>query len=97
MENNQNIPNQDKYLEKLVQENIELTKELKQSVDKINRWIAWQRVWTALKILIIVIPIVIGLIYLPPLLSSIFSQYQQLFFGFGDINQIVTPENINAE
>ena len=41
----------------------------------------WQNVWSFLKILIIVVPIVIGIIYLPPLLKGVFQQYQSLLGG----------------
>jgi hypothetical protein len=34
---------------------------------KIKRWVTMQRIWGVLKILIILVPIVLGAIYLPPL------------------------------
>ena len=64
---------------KLIQENIRLTKQLFVEIKKIKRWIALQRVFTILKILIVVVPIVLAVIYLPPFLEPYFEKIQALF------------------
>lgn len=65
-------------LQALVKENIELTKNLQADIKKINRYIAWQRVFSVFKVLIIVIPVVLGIIYLPKIVSDLISPYQNV-------------------
>lgn len=78
-----------KELQKLLQENLKISKELYEMTKKIKRWIVWQRVWGVIKILIILIPIVLGVIYLPPLVKKAIEPYQQ-FLNVGQ-----KPENQN--
>ncbi|MDD5072111.1 MAG: hypothetical protein PHQ42_05270 [Patescibacteria group bacterium] len=68
----------DEEIKKLLEKNLELTREIREMVKGIKRYVFWQRVWGALKILIIVIPIVLGIIYLPALLKDVYRQYQNL-------------------
>lgn len=82
-------------LPKLLQENLRISKDLQIMMRKVNHWIVWQRVWGLLKILIIVIPIILGAIYLPPLLKKISQPYQEIFQNFG-IGQPVVPSG-NAD
>lgn len=65
--------------QKLIQENIKLTNELKVEIKKIKRWIALSRLLTVVKILIIVIPIVLAVIYLPPFLKPYFEKIQSFY------------------
>lgn len=64
----------DHELKELLRENLELTKEVRSMVSHINRYVAWQRIFGFLKVLIIIIPIVLGVIYLPPLLKEPYKQ-----------------------
>lgn len=61
-------------LKELLRENLELTKEIRSMVNHINRYVAWQRIFGILKVLIILIPIILGVIYLPPLLKEPYKQ-----------------------
>lgn len=58
-------------LQKLLQENLKISQELYEMTKKIKRWVAWQRIWGWLKIVIILVPIVLGIIYLPPLMREL--------------------------
>lgn len=84
-----------KDLQKLLVENLKISKDLYEMTKKINRWIIWQRVWGALKILIIVVPIILGIIYLPPLMQELIKPYQELL----NLGQNVGPagQNINNQ
>ena len=68
-------------LKELVEKNIALTEALGERIEKINRYIRWQRVFGALKFLLIVVPLLISLIYLPALLRNAFAPYQELLSG----------------
>ena len=69
---------QHSQLRQLVEENLKATRELQAKVEKINRWVVWQRIFGVIKIVLIVIPLVLGLIYLPALLKQAVSPYQDL-------------------
>lgn len=65
-------------VKKLLKENLELNQKIYEMVKSIKSYIFWQRVFGVLKILIIVIPIIIGIVYLPPLIKDALRQYQGL-------------------
>ncbi|NUM25737.1 MAG: hypothetical protein HUU49_03920 [Candidatus Buchananbacteria bacterium] len=68
----------DSDIRQLLEENLQATKQVQESLAKINRWIAFQKVWGVIKTLIIIIPLLLGLIYLPALLQNVISPYQEL-------------------
>jgi len=68
----------DDKIEELLRKNLELTEEIHKMAKRIDRFVFWQKVLGTLQILIIVVPIILGVIYLPPLLENMLSQYQKL-------------------
>ena len=78
-------------LKKLLEKNIKLSEEILLLTTKTRKYIFWQQVYGVLKILIFVVPIVIGVIYLPQLLRDLFEQYGGLL-GFGKGIEQVSPE-----
>ena len=68
----------DEDIKKLLEENLKLTKEMHAMTKKIKSFIVWQQVMGIIKILLIAVPIIIGIIYLPPLLNELYSSYQEL-------------------
>jgi len=80
----------DEEIKKILEKNLKLTKEIHEMAKSIKSFMMWQRVFSFLKILIIVVPIVIGIIYLPPLLKNVFEQYQGLLgIGGGTSGNII--------
>ena len=71
-----------KELQKLLQENLKISRELYQMTKKIKRWVTTQRIWGVLKILIIIIPIVLGIVYLPPLVKKGIEPLQEVYQEF---------------
>lgn len=65
-------------LQVLLEKNLKLSNEILGLTKKINTWLLWQRVWGTLKFLLIIIPLLWSLIYLPPILKSVLGQYQDL-------------------
>jgi len=78
-------------LQKLLEENLRISKELYSMTKKIKDWMAWQRVWGIIKILIIIIPIVFASIYLPPLLVKALQPYQELLDFTADPIDAISP------
>ncbi|MCF7860123.1 hypothetical protein K9M09_00680 [Patescibacteria group bacterium] len=74
--------NQD--LRALLRENLEMTKEIRAMVRHINVYVAWQRIFGWLKVLLIVVSVaslVIGIIYLPPIFTNAYQNLLQLITG----------------
>lgn len=65
-------------LTRLLEENLSLTKEIKIMVTRINKYIAWQQIFSWVRFLLVFVPIIIGFIYLPPLLRDAYNNYLQL-------------------
>jgi hypothetical protein len=76
---------QDQEIKELLEKNLEMNKEIREMVKSIKTYIIWQRVWFVLKLVIIIIPITLGFIYLPPILSDIFEQYKGVLDFFQSI------------
>jgi len=70
-------------IKKLVEKNIQLSEEILELSKKTKRYIFFQQIYGTIKFLIIVVPIILGIIYLPPLLQDAFSQYTNLL---GDVS-----------
>ncbi len=80
-------------MEELLKRNLELTEEIHKMTKKIDRFVFWQKITWTLNILIIVVPIVLGIIYLPPLLKNTLGQYQKLLEdGSNGVNSIPSSE-----
>ena len=65
-------------LSDLLQKNLAATERMALLLERVDRQLAWQRIWSVVKIFIILVPLLLGLIYLPPLFQQVFSQYEQL-------------------
>ena len=56
----------------------EMIAEIYKATKKIEKYLLWMKVMSILKILIIVIPTILAIIYLPPLLKQTLKPYQEL-------------------
>ena len=65
-------------LRQLLEKNLKWSQIIYEQNRRINSKLLWQAVAGWIRILIIVIPIIIAVIYLPPLLSDVMKQYQGL-------------------
>ncbi len=59
----------------------EILKEIYECCEKTKRYILWGRIMTAFQILLIVVPIILAVLYLPPYLDSLFAPYKSLLNG----------------
>lgn len=62
----------------LLKENLAISRELLKTTKKVNRFLVMQKTWFLVKILLIIVPLILGAIYLPPLLAGVIEQYQSL-------------------
>lgn len=76
MEENNSSQNDD--IKNLLAENLKLMKETHEMVRRINRHITFQKIISVVYFLLIVIPLIAGAIYLPTIMRSYLSPYQEL-------------------
>lgn len=71
-----NEANKENDLKELMKKNLELTEEIHQMTKSIKSFIGFQKFMSFVYFLIIVVPIVLSIIYLPPLINQLLGQYQ---------------------
>lgn len=65
-------------LRALVVENLRLTQEMHEKVEKMQRYLFWQRVMSIVYFVVLFAPLVLAAIYLPPLIQDMLMQYQSV-------------------
>lgn len=69
----------DEEIKKILEQNLKLTEEIYAMTKKMKGYLAFQRLVSLFYLFIIIAPIILGIIYLPPLLSGLFDQYKEAF------------------
>lgn len=87
---NKEIPCDNNDLRALIEKSIKLSEEVYEQNKKINKRLR-NMVWGSyLRLALIIIPIIIGIIYLPAYFSQIMKQYQ----GVLDLDSVLSAEQI---
>jgi hypothetical protein len=68
----------DEELKELIKKNIEMTEEILKISRKIKRNMIWQQIFGVIKVIIIVVPLVFGIIYLPTIYKNLLGMYQEM-------------------
>lgn len=68
----------DEELKKILEENLKLTEEIHKMTKGIKSFVLWQRIFGALKILIIVVPIILAAIFIPRLIEDVKSNPEKI-------------------
>jgi len=76
-EKNFDIPKNTRF-EKLLEENLEHNKQILASVNATRRYIMIMQIMNAIGLLIVIIPLILGAIYLPPILSKVIDMYTEV-------------------
>ena len=79
-------------IEQMVRQNLSVTREVLESVEKIRRYILWIKILNIIKLVLILLPIILALIFLPPLLGQVFKQYGDVL---GQVKQL-QQGNLNS-
>jgi hypothetical protein len=74
----ENQPNESEQIKELLEKNLKLTGEIYEMTKKIKRHMAFQRAVSWFYLFIIIAPIILSIIYLPPLLNGLFDQYKDV-------------------
>lgn len=75
----------DDGLRKLVEKNIKWTQVVYEQNRQIKRRLTIMAVGSYLRLFIIVVPIILAIIYLPPIFKQVFQQYSELLGGIGAV------------
>ncbi len=89
-------------MKKMLNENLALTEDIHKMTKKINNFVIMSRVFTFIKVLIILIPLLIGIFYLPPIVKnmipkvkSVIEQYKELLGLNQGINNLGEKGTVN--
>lgn len=69
----------DEEIQKLLEENIALTKEVRDLSAKTAKYIRWMRISDIIKIILIALPLIAAWLYLPDILDFFTSGYGGIF------------------
>ena len=83
----------DQEIRELLAQNLELNEEMFKMIKSIKLYVVGQRVWFIIKLIIIIIPIAIGVIYLPPILKDVLAQYQSALGSIGTVGDSMNTLN----
>lgn len=72
------IPPNKRSLEQMIEENLVLTREVFKQTEKIRRYMLFGQIFTAIKLVFIIGPIVVGIFFLQPYFKQIFGAYNGL-------------------
>lgn len=82
----QNTIEKQNETKKLLQENLKVSKAILKITEKTRRYIFWSQVASWFKLLLIIVPIILAVLYLPSLIESWQAQIQDIL-PFGSVQQ----------
>ena len=94
--NNENLEVKEmrEEMKELMNKNISLSEDVLVLTKKINNFVIWQRIFGVVKIVIFVIPLVLGFMYLPTLLENAFAPYKELLGTTDNVNSSILDLDI---
>lgn len=78
----------DNQLKELLSENLRLTKEVHAMTRSVKRYITFQKVLSVVYLLLFVVPLILGMIYIPKFLGDYLLPYQELLTGEQSMNDL---------
>ncbi|MFH1193726.1 MAG: hypothetical protein V1661_01895 [bacterium] len=65
----------------LLEENIKISKQILASTEKTRKQMRWTQIWSFIRLIIIIIPLVLAILYIPPFLSKLSGTFGKLYGG----------------
>lgn len=62
----------------LLEKNLKVSRQILKLSKKTQKWIIWQKIRSVVYFILIIAPIILAAFYLPPILSGLLEQYQEL-------------------
>lgn len=63
----------------LLRRNLKVSEEILKKTEAIKNYIKWQKIWSTIRLLIILIPLIIGFLFLPPLIKNYIDQFSSFY------------------
>lgn len=82
----------DKNLNKRFKEQNEILEKILEQSEKTKKYLLWLKILSIIKIAIIVIPIILGIIYLPPFMKKMIEKYQDVVPGLEKIQKMIETQ-----
>tara|TARA_Y100000310_G_C20246855_1_gene607222 strand:+ start:100 stop:402 length:303 start_codon:yes stop_codon:yes gene_type:complete len=82
-------------LKHLIEENVKLSKAILRSTEKTRKHLRWIKIMSIVRILLIVVPLVIAILYVPPFLSKLNDIFGNLYGG-EQFNILQQFKNLNT-
>lgn len=79
-------------LKSLLEDNLRLTQEVHDMTHKIKGYITFQKFMAFFYLFIIIAPIIISILYLPPLLKNVIGQYEELLSPGASIQNLLKSQ-----
>jgi len=96
----ENEINNNDEIKKILEENLRLTQEIHEMTHKIKGYVTFQKIMSIFYLLIIVVPIIISIIYLPPLIKGMIGPYEELLKdtgGLGSFSDLLNKPTTNND
>ncbi len=84
-------------LKQLLEENLRYAQDIYRDTERIKRYIFWGQVFSFIKILIVVVPLVWGFLYIQPYLKGAFETYGSLFDITANSGSTTDKVNVSPE
>jgi len=68
-------------IEELLQETLKSNAEVLKGIRDIKKYMRWEQIWSAFRFFLIAVPIILGFIYLPPLIKDALQYYKGLLLN----------------
>lgn len=81
-------------IEQLLEENIRLTKEIHVMTRSVKRYVTFQKVLSVIYLLLFVVPLILGVIYIPKFLGDYLQPYQELLNDGQNMNSLNSTQDI---
>lgn len=86
----------DTNLKELIEKNLKWSQIIYEQNRKINNKLLWTAIASWIRVGLILVPLVLGILFLPPLLKGVWSQYGELLGVSGGSSQTSTPPSFDA-
>lgn len=91
------MENNEDQAKELLSENLQLTKEIYEMTKDIKRYVSFQKVLSVIYLLLFVVPLILGMIYIPKFLGDYLAVFQDLLGGGAEMNGFDNAQNILNE
>ena len=72
---------------KLLNKNLEYTKKVHEEILKIKQHIFWQRVFSIIKLVVIIVPLVLAIMVATPFIKEAYETYKEIMGALHDVSK----------